>query len=169
MNEHPSKLEEIEEEIHEQVDRAAVAFHPPLMLLVLIILGIAGQWIFDASFLPTRLAISIGVPIVAFALFIFGWAVGTMRRGGASVPTHLPTDAIVDAGPFRISRNPIYLSMALLLIGIGIWANSIWFLAFAIVAVILLTRYVILPEEQYLEGKFGEHYLSYKDKVRRWI
>ena len=168
-DDHPSKVEQIEEDLHEQADRAAVAFHPPLMLLVLIVVGIGAQWLFDAAFLPAELGATIGIPIVAASLFIFGWAISTMIRGGASVPTNTATDAIVSVGPFKLTRNPIYLSMALLLVGIGFWSNSLWFVSFAVVAILLLTRYVIQPEEHYLESKFGETYLRYKNKVRRWI
>ena len=104
----------------QQTDRAAVAFHPPLLLLLLIVGGVIGSWIWPASFLPDSLALGVGLPIVVIALAVFAWAVTTMTRGGASVPTHTPTDAIVGHGPFRFSRNPIYLSMTLLLIGIGV-------------------------------------------------
>ena len=157
------------EKLDEALDRAAVAFHPPQLLLLLIVIGILAQWLFDARFVPPALAMPIGAPIVALALVMFGWAILTMRQGGASVPTNTATDAIVEAGPFRITRNPIYLSMTLLLVGIGIWANSAWFIAFAVIAILLLTRFVILPEEHYLEGKFGETYLKYKNRVRRWL
>jgi protein-S-isoprenylcysteine O-methyltransferase Ste14 len=153
----------------ETADRAAVAFHPPLLLMICIVGGFIEEWAIRAPFLPDTLALPIGVPIVVVAFALFGWAVSTMRAGGASIPTNLPTDAIVEKGPFRFSRNPIYLSMGLLLVGIGCWANSLWFLTWAVLDVLLLTVYVIRPEERYLEEKFGEAYLGYKRRVRRWI
>ena len=109
------------------------------------------------------------MPVVVLALALFAWAVVTMRRGGASIPTGEPTDAIVQRGPFNFSRNPLYLSMVLLLLGLGFVKNTVWFLALAGLAAILLTRAVIVPEERYLERKFGETYLDYKRRVRRWI
>lgn len=154
---------------NERDDHAGVAFHPPLLLLLFIVLGFVGRWLDPARFLPAAWAWPIGILLVVAALVLFGWAVDIMRRGGASVPTNEPTDAIVERGPFTVSRNPIYLSMALLLLGIGFWANSVWFLALAGVAVILLTQGVIVREERYLERKFGETYLAYKRRVRRWI
>ena len=150
-------------------DRAAVAFHPPILLLICIVGGFVERWLVPVSFLPDGLAPLIGIPLVVGALALFGWAVITMRRGGASVPTHTPTAAIVASGPYRFSRNPIYLAMMLLLIGLGCWTNSIWFLAWTVVATILLTYFVIKREEEYLERKFGEAYLGYKRGVRRWI
>jgi protein-S-isoprenylcysteine O-methyltransferase Ste14 len=150
-------------------DRAEVAFHPPVMLLICIIGGFIERMIVPAPIVPEALARPVGIPIVAVALALFGWAVATMRRGGASIPTHTATDAIMTGGPFRLSRNPIYLSMVLLLVGLGFWANSIWFLTWGVLAVVLLTVFVIKPEEQYLEGKFGDAYLSFKHRVRRWV
>jgi protein-S-isoprenylcysteine O-methyltransferase Ste14 len=150
-------------------DQAEVAFHPPVLLLLCIIGGFIERWIMPAPFLPPALAWPIGIPIVVLAFALFSWAVVMMRRGGASIPTNTATDVIIEQGPFRFSRNPIYLSMTLLLIGIGCWANSIWFLTWAAVAVILLSVYVIKREERYLEDKFDGAYLSYKRRVRRWI
>jgi protein-S-isoprenylcysteine O-methyltransferase Ste14 len=92
-----------------------------------------------------------------------------MLRGHASIPTNKPTDAIVVGGPFRFSRNPIYSSMILLHVGAGIWTTSLWFFVLAAISAALLTWGVILREERYLERKFGDGYLSYKSRVRRWI
>lgn len=150
-------------------DRADVAFHPPTLLLICIVGGFIERAIVPAQWIPDSLAAQLGIPVVVVALTLFAWAVTTMRRGGASIPTHRATDAIVASGPFRLSRNPIYLSMMLLLVGIALWANSVWFLTWAVLAIVLLTFYVIKPEERYLEDKFGDAYLSYKRGVRRWI
>ncbi len=153
----------------EHPDKAAVAFHPPVLLLSFIGLGFAGRWLFSAEFLPQAWASSIGLPAVVIPLALFVWAVIAMRREGASIPTGEPTDSIVARGPYRLSRNPIYLSMVMLLLGIGVWVNSGWFLVLAVLAAVLLNTGVILPEERYLESKFGDTYLTYKRQVRRWI
>ena len=72
-------------------------------------------------------------------------------------------------GPYRFSRNPIYLSMILLHLGAGVWTKSLWFFVLAVLSVALLAWGVISREERYLERKFGDAYLSYKSRVRRWI
>ncbi len=150
-------------------DHASVAFHPPLLLLLAIVAGFLARWILPVSVLPQAPARLIG-PVVAGASFgLFLWAVFTMRSGGGSIPTHTPTDVIVSRGPYRFSRNPIYLAMILLQVGIGIWANSPWFFALAILSALLLRWGVILREEQYLEHKFGDGYIAYKAQVRRWL
>jgi protein-S-isoprenylcysteine O-methyltransferase Ste14 len=150
-------------------DRAAVAFHPPVLLAVCIGGGFMERWLFPFPVVADWLAVPIGLPIVVLALALFVWAVITMRNRGASIPTHTATDVIVAEGPYRFSRNPIYLAMVLLLAGLGFWANAVWFFAWAILAVVLLTFYVIKREERYLETKFGETYLTYKRRTRRWI
>jgi len=153
----------------EHVDNAGVAFHPPLLLLGSIGLGFAARWLVPAEFLRGEWA-QVGGPILVAASFgLFFWAVSTMRRGGASIPTGEPTDSLVAKGPFAFSRNPIYLSMVALLLGIGVWANSLWFTALAALAVVLLNWGVISREEQYLQRKIGEDYTTYKARVRRWI
>lgn len=150
-------------------DRAAVLFHPPLLLLPLIVFGFIASWLLPAPFLPSAWTIPFGVSIVASSWVFFAWAVATMLRGNASIPTNTGTDAIVEHGPFRITRNPIYLSMVLLLMGIACWANSLWFVAFAVLDALALNYGVIVAEERYLRGKFGDSYESYKRRVRRWI
>ena len=105
--------------------------------------------------------------MTSFAWFI--WAVVTMRRGGASIPTSNPTEAIIRRGPYAWSRNPIYLSMVVLQVGVGVWANSMWFLGLGALSAWLFWWGVISREERYLERTFGNAYLEYKGQVRRWI
>ena len=92
-----------------------------------------------------------------------------MRAGGTSIPTNEPTDVIVSAGPYRFSRNPIYLAMVMLLVGVGVWANSLWLIGMAVLDAILLFRGVISREEAYLRRKFGLEYSDYAERVRRWL
>ncbi len=149
-------------------DHAEVAFHPPLLLLGAIALGFAARWLALAEFLPKIVALTVGRTLTTAAFGVFLWAALTMHRGGASIPTGQPTDFIVAGGPYRFSRNPIYLGMVLLQVGIGVWANSLWFIGLAALSVVLLTWGVISREERYLARKFGEPYLAYKESVRRW-
>lgn len=152
----------------EHTDNAGVAFHPPFLLLFSIGLGFAARWLAPAEFLPGVLARAVGPIVVAASFGLFLWAAFTMHRGNASIPTNEPTNSLVFRGPFRFSRNPIYLGMVSLLLGVGIWANSLWFIGLAALAVVLLIWGVISREERYLERNFGEEYLTYKRRVRRW-
>ena len=97
------------------------------------------------------------------------WAITTIRRAGTRVETTQPTTTIVAEGPYRFSRNPIYLAMGLGLVGLAIGFNTVWILV-ALAAFYLVVRYgVIAREEANLERKFGAVYLDYKSRVRRWL
>ena len=153
----------------EAPDHAGVAFHPPVLLLLALLLGVGARWLTPLRFLPDAAAIPAGPVVVTISFGWFIWAVVTMRRDGASIPTSEPTEAIITRGPYAWSRNPIYLSMVVLQVGVGIWANSGWFLGLAAGSAGLLWWGVISREETYLEAKFGDAYLAYKAQVRRWI
>jgi protein-S-isoprenylcysteine O-methyltransferase Ste14 len=111
----------------------------------------------------------LGVPLVVIAVALFAYSVSTFRAAGTPVPARKPTTIIVRTGPYRFSRNPIYLAFSLVQLGIAIWANSVWLLATLGGAVVLIHCVVIPREEQYLERKFGAQYLAYKASVRRWL
>jgi protein-S-isoprenylcysteine O-methyltransferase Ste14 len=79
------------------------------------------------------------------------------------------TTAIVRTGPYRFSRNPIYLSFTLLVFGLSVWLNNLWLLVTLVPAVSLIAAVVIPREEQFLERNFPDEYSSYKSNVRRWV
>jgi protein-S-isoprenylcysteine O-methyltransferase Ste14 len=153
----------------DSLDHAEVAFHPPVMLVAALAVGFLLRWIWQLAFLPVTMVIIFGPLVVIAAFGIFFWAVAALRRERTSIQTGTPTDVIVTYGPYAFSRNPIYVAMLLLLVGVGIWTNSLWFLIVAIVCSQLLIRGVIEPEERYLEREFGTDYLQYCAKVRRWL
>jgi protein-S-isoprenylcysteine O-methyltransferase Ste14 len=142
---------------------------PPLVYLAAIILGALIQVAAPVPFLPQSLALPLGAPLVVVAIALFATAVAKFRAAGTPVPARKPTTAIVRTGPYRFSRNPIYLAFSLLQLGIAIWVNSLWLLATLVGAVALIHFVVIPKEEQYLERRFGSQYLEYKASVRRWL
>ncbi len=93
----------------------------------------------------------------------------TFRAAGTPVPGHRPTTTIVRTGPYRFSRNPIYLSFSLLQLGLALWIDSLWLIVTLLPAVALMAFVVIPREEQYLEARFPLAYPSYKASVRRWL
>jgi protein-S-isoprenylcysteine O-methyltransferase Ste14 len=104
---------------------------------------------------------------LAFALAI--WAIVTIRKAGTQVETYKPTTTIVANGPYRFTRNPIYLGMVLGLIGLAIAFDSLWILATLVLFYLVIRYGVVVREEAYLERKFGDVYLGYKSRVRRWL
>jgi protein-S-isoprenylcysteine O-methyltransferase Ste14 len=96
-------------------------------------------------------------------------AILAFRRAGTSPNPWRPTTAMVTGGPYRLSRNPMYLGFTLLYLGAACWANSLWLLLFLPVILALMQQLVILREERYLERRFGAEYVGYRNRVRRWI
>lgn len=142
---------------------------PPLVYLISLVSGAVIQLAKPLPFLPGTLPLPLGAPLVVAAVALFSYSVSTFRAVGTPVPARKPTTTIVRTGPYRMSRNPIYLSFSLLQLCIAIWANSVWLLATLSAAVVLI-HYVVIPrEERYLERKFGAQYLDYKASVRRWL
>lgn len=142
---------------------------PPLVYLISLVAGASIQLAMPFPFLPRGLAVPLGVPLVVVAIALFAYSVTTFRAAGTPVPARKPTRAIVRTGPYRFSRNPIYLAFSLIHLGIAIWVNSVWLLATLIGAVALIHFVVIPKEERYLERRFGARYLDYKASVRRWL
>jgi protein-S-isoprenylcysteine O-methyltransferase Ste14 len=142
---------------------------PPLVYLISLVSGTVIHLVVPLPFLPVSLAVPVGVPLVAVAIALFSFSVAKFRAAGTPVPARKPTTAIVLTGPYRFSRNPIYLAFSLFQLGIAILVNSVWLLATLVGAVVLIHSVVIPKEEQYLERKFGSQYLDYKASVRRWL
>jgi protein-S-isoprenylcysteine O-methyltransferase Ste14 len=128
------------------------------------------QWLMPLPFMPAAAPAGwVGGAVFAIALALAAWAIATLTRAGSNVPTSMPTTTIVDAGPYRFTRNPIYLGMIVGLIGLAMAFDSLWLLV-ALMPFALVIRYgVVAREEAYLERKFGDVYVAYKSQVRRWL
>jgi len=151
-------------------DTADVMIRPPIAWAVAVLAGLALNWLMPLPFIPAAMPAGwLGAMVFALALALFAWAIATITRAGSNVPTNRPTTAIVVAGPYRFSRNPIYIAMVLGLIGLAIALNSLWLLL-TLVPFALVIRYgVVAREEVYLERKFGDDYRRYRARVRRWL
>jgi protein-S-isoprenylcysteine O-methyltransferase Ste14 len=157
----------------DQKDAAAVRVFPPAVPLLTILLGVglSRVWPLHLGFeVPPPARYWIGGLVVGAAVLGLGlWPVLLVRRSGQSVNPWKPTLHIVDRGPFRLSRNPMYLQMVLVCIGFAILLWDVWVLVLTPLCGWVLHRLAILPEEAYLERKFGDVYLEYKRRVRRWL
>jgi protein-S-isoprenylcysteine O-methyltransferase Ste14 len=127
------------------------------------------QWFLPLPFfprLPSR--------ILGAILFLGGFALGfpalrSMLKASTSPNPHHPTRALTLEGTYRITRNPMYLGMLISYSGLFIFFQNLWFLLFLPILIWFFTAWVIIPEEKYLEGKFGKEYLDFKARVRRWV
>lgn len=154
-------------------DAAAVHVFPPAIPLVTILAGVGLNrvWPLGVGFtLPAPARYWLGGAIVVAAILGLGlWPVVLFRRSGQSVNPWKPTPSLVDRGPFRFTRNPMYLQMVLACLGVAVMLTNGWIVIFTPIAAWLLQRLAIVPEETYLERKFGEAYRAYKRRVRRWL
>ena len=151
-------------------DHANVRFFPPLAYAAPMAAGLAIHFAFSERFLPQGwVQLAAGLPLMAASGLLAVWASMTMRRAGTTVDAYLSTTAIVVRGPFRFSRNPMYLSLSGLYLGIAVSVNALWVIVLLPVALVSITAGVIAREESYLERKFGTQYASYRSTVRRWL
>ncbi|MCM3900758.1 MAG: isoprenylcysteine carboxylmethyltransferase family protein [Pyrinomonadaceae bacterium] len=142
---------------------------PPFVYLCAIALGRLLHFACAVRLVSRAGGVLLGVTAVLVAVALFVYAVRTFGTAGTPVPGNRPTSTIVRSGPYRWSRNPIYLSFSLLQLGVAFWVNSLWLLVTLIPAVALMSFVVIPREEQYLETRFPSDYLAYKASVRRWL
>ena len=142
---------------------------PPLVYLGSIAIGVILHVAWPTSLLPPGVSPHVGAPVVLLAIGLFLFAVRTFRAAGTPVPGNRPTTTIVRTGPYRFSRNPIYLAFSLLQLGIALWVNSLWLVLTLLAAVAVMSLVVIPREERYLEARFPSEYSAYKASVRRWF
>jgi protein-S-isoprenylcysteine O-methyltransferase Ste14 len=121
-------------------------------------------------FLPDDLpAGGLGAMVFVLAVALFAWAIVTITTAGSNVPTNRPTTTIVEAGPYRFTRNPIYVGMFMGLIGLAIAFDNLWLLIMLVPFTLVIRYGVVVREEAYLERKFGDVYRGYRSRVRRWL
>ncbi len=153
----------------ESSDKAEVIAFPPLIYGAGLLLGFAIHFVFPVSALPRELAFWLGVVAVLASAWIAVSALRALARAKTSFDLRQPTTAVVTDGAFRFSRNPMYVAITLLYLGVGLLANSLWTLLLVMPVMVVIQRGVVEREERYLERKFGEEYLRYRAHVRRWI
>ncbi len=142
---------------------------PPLILGAAIALGLILNYFWPAKVLTRSLAVPLGILIVFVAVAIGILAVREMVTASTPLDVRKRSTRIVTSGVFQQSRNPIYLGMVLLCTGVAFLVDSLWLLGLVPLFAAILQKGVIEPEEAYLDRNFGEEYLRYKARVRRWI
>ena len=150
-------------------DTAGVVAPPPLIFLGGLLLGFGLEALLPGGSLPDALRWILGGAALVAGLALQTSFIAAFSRVGTSVEPWKPTTAIVTTGPYRLTRNPAYLGMALIYTGIALLSDAPWVLLPLPVVLAVVDRGVIAREERYLERKFGEEYLGYKRTVRRWI
>ena len=142
---------------------------PPVIYGISILCGIALHKL-HAVPMPFGLGNHLyGYLIIACALPFALWTLREFHRAGTDVRTDTPDDVLLTGGPYRFTRNPLYIVLTLIQITAAIWLDTLWILLLVPASVIFITFYSIRREERYLEKVFGHDYLDYKRRVRRWL
>jgi protein-S-isoprenylcysteine O-methyltransferase Ste14 len=152
-------------------DTPRVIAPPPLIFLSFLLAGIASDWmlnfvLIEGDQLPLWAG---GGALVAIGMLIMALGVTNFARARTPVPTREPTRTLVTSGIHGISRNPLYISLFLMYSGLAILANSVAALGLLLPLALVIRYGVVVREEHYLERKFGDDYLAYKNRVPRWI
>jgi protein-S-isoprenylcysteine O-methyltransferase Ste14 len=144
-------------------------FFPPLLFLAPFVAAYGAGRVWARVLLPDGVAMVVGPTLLVAGVVLEAWALGTLLRRRTSPAPWQPTTVLVTSGPYRWSRNPVYLADAVIYLGGALWVNSLPVLPGLPVAVALAQWLAIMPEERYLEGLFGRGYREYRKRVRRWL
>lgn len=150
-------------------DHAGVKLPPPLLYAAGLGAGFLLQVLVPLGSWPGTMGIILALPFLVFGVGLCAWSIGLFRRFRTSLVPIVPSTALVTQGPYRLTRNPMYLGLALVYAGVASWFQLSWGLLLLPVVLILVYYLVIVREERYLERKFGEAYVKYKAQVRRWL
>ncbi len=150
-------------------DRPEVIAIPPLIYLAFLLMGLAMDYVRPVAVLPASVQYIAGFAIIALSGVIAISAVLQFQRARTSFSAFEPATHLVTGGPYRLSRNPGYVALSLLYVGIGVAADNLWIVAGLVPTLVFMHYGVISREERYLERRFGEEYLRYKASVRRWV
>ena|SRR5215831_11179956 len=150
-------------------DHPRVIAFPPLLFLSALVTGGLLHLAFPRTLLPPLVARLLGAALVVAALLLAGAARRAMVRAGTNVDPREPTTAIVSDGPFRFTRNPLYLSLVLLYLGGTLLIDGVAPLLVLAPVLIVLHVGIVRREERYLEDKFGDVYRAYRARVRRYL
>jgi protein-S-isoprenylcysteine O-methyltransferase Ste14 len=151
-------------------DHADVVALPPILYGVALLVGVVTQWSLGGALVPEST-----LRVVAGAVAVLLGALGSRSFVRAFAETgqdrnpRTPTPSLVTDGLFAYSRNPAYVSLTLLYVGIALLLDNVWMVLFLVPVLVLMHYGVILREERYLTEKFGDEYRAYTQRVRRWL
>ncbi len=146
-----------------------VRIQPPLIFGCSILCGIGLNRLYALPIPGMENGRLVGGIIIAIACMIALWALIGFYRAGTDVRPDEPDTVLLTSGPYRYSRNPLYIVLILIQITAALWLNILWVLLLAPVSAVIIHYYAVTREERYLEQQFGQEYLDYKQRVRRWL
>jgi protein-S-isoprenylcysteine O-methyltransferase Ste14 len=150
-------------------DAPRVRIIPPLVYLAGIVVGLLASNFMPTKVIPDAVAWAVGGILILCGAALAGSAISRFRGVGTAIRPDRAASTLVVAGPYKFTRNPMYLGLAVVYLGITITDQSLWALILLPVVLTIIQRRAIEPEEAFLDRRFGAVYSSYKAKVRRWL
>lgn len=150
-------------------DSPGVIMFPPLLFSAVLLAGLAVHFVIPVRLLPALPARATGALILAASLALARSAKEAMRRAGTNIRPDQSSTAVVTDGPFRFTRNPLYIATTGLYLGFTLLVDTLWPLVLLVPLLVVVEWGIIRREERYLEAKFGDAYRGYRSRVRRWI
>jgi protein-S-isoprenylcysteine O-methyltransferase Ste14 len=150
-------------------DSPGVVAWPPLIYLAALLIVLVLRWFWPMPIFGRAFTLWVGLAAVALGVGSAIWGRRTMHAAGTNINPSLPATTIVDSGPFRFSRNPLYVSLTLIYLGLTVAFDTWWGIVVLVPVVVVMHRGVVLREERYLDRKFGESYRLYRSTVRRYL
>jgi protein-S-isoprenylcysteine O-methyltransferase Ste14 len=150
-------------------DIVAFRLWPPIAIGAPLVVGLILTGLWGDPFALPDARVPVGVVLVALFAFWNGWSLYLFRRHRTGLLPGQATEEMILEGPFARSRNPLYLGLLVLYLGLALLAPSVWALVLFPVAVVLVEWGAIRPEERFLRQRFGPAYDEYAGRVRRWI
>lgn len=150
-------------------DDPGVRVPSPFIFAAAFALGLFLERLLPLPELPPGLRRVLALPCLGVSAVLGGWGFAWFLRLRTTALPFRPSAALITSGPYRFSRNPLYISTALLYAVLALWFGELWALLLLPAAMAVLQRLVIVKEEAYLERRFGAAYLDYKARVRRWL
>lgn len=158
----------MDQTLHE--DGPKVTLHPPTVMFVALVAGYAIRLFAGGRLpLPHAFAEGFGGLLILGAIAIIMSAVSSFAETGEALRPQTPSNHLFTKGPYKFSRNPIYLAMMIFGAGFGVATSNIWIILTTALAGLAIHFLVILREEEYLSERFGEEYAAYRRQVRRWV
>lgn len=155
---------------HRKSPGANVRVPPPLLFVSMVLVGVGVQSHLGGSLPVARsIAVPLGVALGVIGFALIMWAGGLFQKTGQDVRPWLNTPELIVSGVYRVTRNPMYVAMAMVQAGLGFGLGNVWLLGLLPVSIVLVYLTAIRHEEAYLESKFQDSYRAYKRQVRRWL
>lgn len=150
-------------------DRPGVIAPPPLILLAALLIGWVIAVVWPVRLLGPAAGYALAAVCGVAGITVGVWCALLFRRAGTSLEPWRSSTALVVTGPYRYSRNPVYIAQILVYLAVALAVDNGWMLATLVPAVLIFQVGVVQREERYLESKFGDAYRRYKATVRRWL